>query len=199
MHRRHARSPRAERAFKPNDRRRARHAPRSTRPRDHRSDHGDATGASVRRRRRENRGPHVARVDGQNRVRGSGRRPLAALAARTTRTRAGKCRVSVEIARPAARQATRVGWTRTRPRRALHGRAGRDPSQSGHPRLLSPPGRGRETEETGAHGLYEEAPHDSQRDDADQHDVAADQAISVRFTFKTVAIVTRWHSHRQLC
>jgi hypothetical protein len=88
----------------------------------------------------------------------------------------------------ASRQAARVGWARTRPCRALHGRARRKPAQSSHPRLLSPLGRSRQAEETRPHGLYEEAPHDSQRDDADRHDLAEDSSIRVRLTFKTVAI-----------
>ena len=44
-------------------------------------------------------------------------------------------------------------------------------------------------------GLYEEAPHDSQRDDADQHDLAEDESIRVRLTFKTVATVTTGACH----
>ena len=53
----------------------------------------------------------------------------------------------------------RLVWGGRAPVRAslYMGALGPDPSQSGHPRLLSPAGRGRQTEETRAHGLYEES------------------------------------------
>jgi transposase len=64
---------------------------------------------------------------------------------------------------------------------------------AGQPLVVANPRQGRDCAR--ALGLYEEAPHDSQRDDADQHDLAEDESIRVRLTFKTVATVTTGACH----
>ena len=94
----HARPPRAKHALRPIDRRRAPDARQSTRPRDPCSDHRDPRAHASGGEAGKNRGQHVSRVDGQNPVWDQRRRTLAALAAPATRTRAEKCRTSVQIA-----------------------------------------------------------------------------------------------------
>jgi hypothetical protein len=55
-------------------------------------------------------------------------------------------------------------------RAALYMGAGRDQAQRGDPRLLSPLDRGGQTEEGRAHRVHAQAPHDSERYHADEHD-----------------------------
>jgi hypothetical protein len=82
--------------WKQTDRRRARHVRQSTRPPDPRSDHGPVRPAP----NPGNPGPHVARVDGQNRVRDQGRRPGA------TSGLLGRCLRCQSIFRPASVRGT---------------------------------------------------------------------------------------------
>jgi hypothetical protein len=83
----------------------------------------------------------------------------------------------------------RMVWGGRAPVRAvLYMGARRDPSDSGHPRVLPPsPGRG-QAKEGRAHRLHAQTPHDPQRHDADEYHVAAERGGDP-LTFKTVAIV----------
>ena len=71
----------------------------------------------------------------------------------------------------------RTVWGGRAPVRAVlyNGGARRDPPQSGPACLLPPSGRGRQAQEGRAHRLHAQAAHDPECDDADEHDVAADQ------------------------
>jgi transposase len=76
---------------------------------------------------------------------------------------------------------------RPSPGRALHGRARREPSQSGDPHLLRAPALGREARQGGAHGLHAEAAGHPQRDRPQRHSVAAPWRTRDHLISKTVA------------
>jgi transposase IS116/IS110/IS902 family protein len=67
----------------------------------------------------------------------------------------------------------RLGRTRSRSRGAVHGHAGRHPTQPRDSRVLSTPPHSRQAEEGGPHGLHAQAPHDSERDAPRQYRLAS--------------------------
>ena len=74
--------------------------------------------------------------------------------------------------RQAARATHDLGRTRVGARRALHGRAQRQPPQPGDPRLLPAPARGRQAQKGGPHRLHAQAAGDPQRDAQAPHPLA---------------------------
>ena len=74
--------------------------------------------------------------------------------------------------RQAARQTHDLGRARPGARRALHGRAQRQPLRPGDPRLLPAPAGRRQAEEGGAYRLHAQAARDPQRDAQTPHALA---------------------------
>ena len=92
-----------------------------------------------------------------------------------------------------AGQAVRLGWPGPSEGRPLHGSVGRQPVQSGAPKLISTASDGRQAQEGRPHCLYAQAAHDPQCYGEERSILESSGRHTL--TPKTVAFSGSWHSY----